>query len=810
MNFTAAVLLAQQSSRRSFEWGRIQSNTDWLVPTIVLVLIILFVRFMYRRDSVELHAVARWLLTLMRVAAFVGLFVVWLKPQWRTERFQPQNSRLLLLIDTSLSMSLTDDTSADGLPENRLASITDVLNGGAWLRQLRKKHDVVVLRFDDSLARVATLGKLDSDAAAVAVHSDGDNNEEPPLDWKVVLTPVGVETRLGAALRQLIHDERARPISAVVVFSDGGQNAGIDVSAAIKMAREAKIPIFTVGLGADHQPVNVRIADFVAPMRAHPGDAYTATAYIQTQGLAGQTATIELTSRAADDSDNSNIEIEGSEEITLGADGEAVPVKFVLTPEEPGRRTLTVQVRPAIDDSNPRDNTQEVDIEIVDRTTKVLLFAGGPLREYRFLRNQLYRDATTSVDVYLQSATSGISQEADRILSEFPRQADELFNYDCIVAFDPAWHALDTEQLDLLERWVADEAGGLIAIAGPVHTQSWTQDPAMDKIRALYPVDFEQRLSLLDEGRFGSSEPWPLEFSRAGMEAEFLWLADTATESARAWSSFPGVYGYFSVRGAKPAATVYASYSDPRATGSDGPPVYLAGHFYGAGRVFYLGSGEMWRLRGVDPGYFETFYTKLIRHVSGGRLLRGSSRGMLLVERDRYVLGQTIVVRTQLTDARHEPLTAPEVPLQVVAPAGNLISVELVADPVHAGSYSGQFAARQEGVYRLEVNVPELGDEMLTRRVQVRVPDVERENPRRNDSLLSEIASTTGGEYYVGTSDMLEASSRESLVDMLRDRTRTEVIRDAPIPLWNNVWVLCVLCGILCLEWLTRRLSHLA
>ncbi len=807
MNHIAAVLLAQQSARTTFEWGRIQSNADWLAPTAVLIAIVLFVRFMYRRDSVELRAVVRWLLTFLRVAAFVGLFLVWLKPQWRTERFQPQNSRLLILIDTSLSMSLTDDLTVDGLPANRLAPITDVLASDEWLHQLRKKHDVVVLRFDDSVARIATLTKTDPDAVASGAQGGGD---EPPVDWQQALAPVGIETRLGAALRQLIYDERAQPISGVVVFSDGGQNAGIDVSAAIEMAREAKIPVFTVGMGADRQPINVRIADFVAPIRAHPGDAYTATAYIQTQGLAGQTATVELTSHAADDADDSNVELEASEEITLGADGVAVPVKFVLTPDEPGRRTLSVRIRSAVEDSNPRDDIQEADIEIVDRRTKVLLLAGGPLREYRFLRNQLYRDATTNVDVYLQSALEGISQDADRILGEFPRASDELFEYDCIVAFDPAWHALDAEQIDLLERWVAEQAGGLIVVAGPVHTQSWTQSPDMDKVRALYPVDFEQRLSLLDEGRFGSTEPWPLKFNRAGMEAEFLWLADTATENARAWASFPGVYGYFSVRGAKPAATVYATYSDPRAVGSDGPPVYLAGHFYGAGRVFYLGSGEMWRLRGVDPGYFEAFYTKLIRHVSGGRLLRGSSRGTLLVERDRYVLGQTIVVRAQLANAQQEPLTAAMVPLQVVAPDGNLLPVELTADPSHEGSYSGQFAARQEGVYRLEVNVPELGDEILTRRVQVRVPDVERENPRRNDSLLSEIASTTGGQYYIGTNAMLDTTGGEPLVDMLRDQTRTEIIRDAPIPLWNNAWVLCTLCGVLCLEWLTRRLSHLA
>ena len=131
------------------------------------------------------------------------------------------------------------------------------------------------------------------------------------------------------------------------------------------------------------------------------------------------------------------------------------------------------------------------------------------------------------------------------------------------------------------------------------------------------------------------------------------------------------MYGYFSVRGLKPGATLYATYSDPRAA-TEGSPVYMAGQFFGSGRVFYLGSGEMWRLRELDETYFEQFYTKLIRHVSQGRLLRGSNRGVLLVERDRYLLGNTVAVRAQLNDAQLEPLEAPSVKLEIIAPGGEL------------------------------------------------------------------------------------------------------------------------------------------
>ncbi len=372
---------------------------------------------------------------------------------------------------------------------------------------------------------------------------------------------------------------------------------------------------------------------------------------------------------------------EGVQQATLGGDGEVVPVKFELVPSEVGRRTLRLRVRPPAEDHYAGDDQQEVDIEVVDRKTRVLLFAGGPSREYQFLRNQLRRDKDVIVDVLLQTGAEGISQDANAILEAFPETGEALFAYDAIVAFDPDWRELTSAQQELLERWVGDQAGGMVLIAGPIFADRWSQDPSQGRIRGLYPVEFKRRFSLLEDSRYGSKDPWPLEFTRDGLEAEFLWIEDSGPASAHAWSEFPGVYGYYEVRGPKPGATVYARFSDPRTADGAEQPVYAAGQFYGSGRTFYLGSGEMWRLRAEDDAYFERLYTKLIRHVSQGRLLRGSHRGILLVERDRYLLGGTVDVRAQLTNARLQPLQAPRVTLEVSLPDNALETVTLAADP---------------------------------------------------------------------------------------------------------------------------------
>ena len=84
-----------------------------------------------------------------------------------------------------------------------------------------------------------------------------------------------------------------------MVFTDGGQNAGVAPDAAIRAARESKVPVFAVGVGSDRQPESVRISDLAAPPRAFPGDRYTVTGYLQAQKMAGRVVTVQLFSREA-------------------------------------------------------------------------------------------------------------------------------------------------------------------------------------------------------------------------------------------------------------------------------------------------------------------------------------------------------------------------------------------------------------------------------------------------------------------------------------------------------------------------------
>jgi hypothetical protein len=809
-----------------YELSRLREFDDLRLPLAVLVVVVAaiigIVWFLYRRDTAELPRPVGAMLALLRLIAFGGLVVYFLGIERRATREVVHNSQVAVLVDVSQSMGLpARDDDADANPKSRLDEVIATLADSPLIENLRHTHDVNIARFDRDVEPISTLQQLPAESdnpqsarSLPAVAGNPQLESDKPIDWTSSLQPRGVETRVGQALDYALRQYRDAPLAGIVIISDGAQNAGVEPSAAVAIAKQNQIPFFTIGTGSKEPQRNVAVRDLVLPTRAFPGDTLDITGYLQANGYANRSIDVELFRRRANEPAAAGAAL-ASQRVTLAKDGEITSVTFNIEPDQAG--TFIFQLRALVpeNDANARDNSREAEVDVIDRKTRVLLVASGPMRDYQYLRNQLFRDKSMTVDVLLQSAQKGISQDANKILSAFPSTREELYPYDCIVAFDADWSELDAAQVALLESWVAEEAGGLIVVAGPIHTAELARNTEQARLRDLYPVIFQQRFTLMDDGQYGGKNPWPLEFDRAGREAKFLWLEPTGDQSAAAWDRFPGVYGYFDVRGEKPGATVYARFSDPQTSGLGGSrPVYMASQFYGAGQVFYIGSGELWRLRTVKPAYLEVLYTKLVRHVSQGRILRGSSRGALLVERDRYELGETVVLRARLSDAQHNPLTLDNVTTHVMRPDGVAEPVTLAAEADRPGMYVGQLTVLQEGTYQAALALPGVSDEPLTRYVQVRVPDRERKNAQRNETLLTSLATETGGQYYA----RLEAAAYgddalKPLAEVISSRAEVQTIKGAPDRQFAERqmhWLLGVVAGALFVEWVVRRLNRLA
>ena len=813
---------------RAIEYDLPEESTTWLLYILAFVVILGVSIYVYIRDTADLNIFWKAWLMLLRIGVLAGLVIVAINPQERTQKLAYRPSQVAIVLDRSLSMRFPESQPV-GMPISgdpgagqgngpssltRAEAVKKLLAESELIATLRKDHNVSIFTFDEKLygphkTLLTTHARAALSQSTVGTTPDEKAKNAAPPDWDELTRPEGLETRLGESLVELIRKVSDRSLSGIVMIGDGGSNAGIDPQSAVELARTTNTRLITVGTGSTDQPVNLQLASIQAPTDVHMGDAFEISAFVQAQGFAGKRATVELLARPEDS--KSNPEVLKSEEIAFSEDGVPVKVTFEQLPAEAGTFEFFVRATPSqrTVELSEGDNERRKTINVVDRKTKVMIIAGGPMRDYQFVRNLLYRHKAVETDVWLQTAdaTGAVSQESNKLLTEFPQTKEELFEYDAIIGFDPDWRRLSDEQVKLLMEWVELQAGGLILVAGDVFLpeiagQAGTT-PRLKEILKLYPVEPDS--FTVDNTENPVIQPWPWEFTRAGREAGFLQISDDPVTSAEIWREFSGVYSAYPTLGEKAASTVYSYFSDPRALSGNTKPVLLASQFYGAGRALYLGSPEMWRMRTIDEEHYDRFWTKSIREVGQARLKRGNNRGSILLERTQYVLGQTVRVRAQIVDAQFNPLDADHILAEVIDGAGKPMVplLRMDADPTRAGQFIGNFRVGVPGTWRIEFPLPQ-SRESIVQKLDVVLPNLETDNARQNAQLLRLLAEDTGGAYFTLKEAAAEIPKR--LPNMGEEFQIDQQLKS----LWDREWVMYLLVGLLAIEWLTRKLLKLA
>jgi hypothetical protein len=834
--------------------------------------------------------------------------------QKRSERRDVRSSKVAVMVDTSLSMTmpLEETPGRDSSGPSRIAAVQKYLGQSGLLEQLQKEHDTTVYRFDQGTrpsvvasfqkpveaslrggsleARERLLGFLRATAwfgtvlttlgivlmvgsllgralgssqkylsycilAGVVTAISGfvfmatailraetipwqslwsnealasiqaeqvdlptakDQPQTPAqIAWETVLGATGTESRIGDALQSVLEQEQSSTLAAVLLLTDGRSNAGVDPQNVVSLAARQEVRIHPVGLGTDKNPTNVKILDMEAPKRVFPGDRFRITGLVQASGMLGTQVPVQLRRRPGGGS-NVGPTIEEERTLTLEGDDAITSLAFEVTPREVGPWIYELKVLAPTSDSNAADNQFESEVRVVEPNSTILILAGGPTREYQFVRNLLFREPTVQSHVFLQSSGPGVSQEAKQLLTEFPKTLAEMTKYDAVIAFDADWTQLTSEQIDVLETWVSQQAGGLIVVAGPVSTPKWAGNNGngnrnAEILRGMVPVIMNTRgARLVSIGRFESETAWPLTVASNALATDFLQVGTSIEESRKAWERFRGVFSFYGCYEPKPAASVLLTFSDPTTFINSAPPIYLASQFYGSGRVVFQGGGELWRMREVGEQYFDTYYTKLVRWAGQGRLLRDSDRGMLLVDKEQAIVGEQVMVRAVLKDAQFQPLIQNEAIAKLLEPGGRSTQLRLapLADPTQAGVYVGQYTTRKTGTYEVQLPIGSLAEQvLLTQQTIVRVPALEIQRPQRNDPLLSELATKTGGKYSLGLSGL------DTVVSSIKPREQVNYLPNAPDNEFRqrlNALLMALIAGALSLEWLTRRLSRLA
>ena len=337
--------------------------------------------------------VAIWLLESGLIALI--LFLLW-HPALSIATLRPQQNVVAVLVDDSRSMSINDSSGT------REAAAQSVLNAG-MLKGLSDRFQVRLYKFGREPERIQKPDQLTASAPA---------------------------SRLGETLERVLAESSSLPLGAIVMLSDGADNAGGIDLATIAAIRRQRIPIHTIGFGKEHPDKDVEIADAVVPARALPDSKLTATVTLQSWGLSGSKS--KLTVRESG-------KVLVSQDVTFKENGQLQPETLVFNGGTAGPKTLEISVDPVPGEENQLNNKITRVVNVEARKPRILYIQGEPVWEYKFIRRAIedYPDIGIELPSMLRTTQNKIYRQGIKDPKEledgFPAKPEELFAYQGLI-----------------------------------------------------------------------------------------------------------------------------------------------------------------------------------------------------------------------------------------------------------------------------------------------------------------------------------------------------------------------------------------
>jgi len=726
----------------------------WLVGTIVLVSTAIF-----SYTKIKGPRPARIFLASLRVIALFIIAILAMQPILEWPREKIEQDFVQILVDRSSSLQVRDMIDNEKKIISREDFQNNILQNKVW-EKLAQEHKLEWIS-------VAGSAKLVS------------NKQELP-------EANGNRTLLASAIRETLQRNLGRPLSALVVISDGRSQDSIN-STILRQIQTLGVPVFTIPLGDPNGINDQAIVSVEAPQNGFLQDQIPVQTELNTRK---PNKKIRVVLKEKD----SQIKLD-EQEATSGPDGK-VNITLVGQATNPGEAVWEVAIvgEPDADQSN---NSQRVDITFIDRPIRVLYLDGWPRWEFRYIKNILLREKGIESSIMLLSADRDFAQEGTTPLTRLPKTEKEFSAYDVIILGDVPAGFLNTSQQKNIQELVAKRGAGLLWIAGDRSTpSSWRGSPLeellpfrgsldlprVDRPVFMEPTEAAARIGLLRLGNTQDNEqPWPMELSASG----------------ESWAKLEWVQR-IDIRDLKPTTEILAnaiaqSENKQKINESNkGTPLVLTMR-YGAGQTTYVATDETWRWRyGRGETLPERFWIQLIRHLARAGL-RNKTGTSLQVEPSRATTNQPVRI---VVDLDETPTNGVVVVEAIQTTNGN--SVDITLKPEGGNRFSNVWSApnQGEGVWRFQIRQPQIS-ETPEAKLTIIQEDVEQLDATPDHDSLEKLSAATKGQ-------VIAVDAVESLENLIPHRSFT-IREPIQMPLWNK-WILyVVLIVVLTTEWIGRR-----
>jgi uncharacterized membrane protein len=706
------------------------------------------------------------------LAALAALFLV-LEPAVQLLQTARVKNRLAVLVDRSRSMGFPIEPGGEA---RTAAAARFLAESRAALERAGGDLAVEAYGFDRD-AWPADLSALQKGEPASGGHTD-------------LLR--ALETVAGGSGAQ------GRRLAGVLLVSDGADNGALAEGLASQgrtALRALGVPVNTVAVGHE-APRDLAVERVAVDDFAFVRNTLTVEATLRARGFGREDVKVVLRREGA---------VVAQADVRLEPGKELYTVPLSFAPDTTGTFVLTVATPVLPGEAVAENNSRSFVLRVIRDRVRVLLVAGRPSWDERFLRGILKDDPNVDLVSFFILRTAGDTPGPQDQLSLIPFPVGEILGeqlrtFDAVLfvnfAYQP-YRSLDIERyLPNLRDYV--RGGGAFAMVGG--DQSFSEGRyAATPIAEVLAVDPA-------EGLGSTAEPFRPRLTPEGRRHPVTSLVPGEGPNEAAWSALPPLPGLNRTVPLDAGSGARVLLEAPSVLVGGRPAPVVAVREVGAGRTLAVTTDGSWNWGflaaedGLGNRAHQRFWSQALRW-----LVRDPELTPLQVQPERPAVepGEPLGLSVSLRGTDYAPAPGARVSAELVSADGKPVA-RAEGSTGADGTVHLEFPPAPPGAYRVVASAERPGApaEKASAALAVRSSGAEDADVAPRPQLLREIAEATGGSF--------SSLPRGGLPDLrLADPEVVEVGRRKDVPIWDRWWSLAVLATALAGEWsLRRRWGH--
>lgn len=720
---------------------------------MVLAAAIAIIIFAYRRVDKPLNRGLKAILIILRSASVCLLVICLLKPTLIDREKIDRKASLLVLVDDSQSMSVTDP--GDGT--SRIDAVKRAFAPGdnSLTATLRDNFNTQYYQFNSDCSLVDNLS----------------------------LSAEGTLTDLSRAISKAADEWRGQLTAGIVLVTDGGSNSG---GSPLESAKQAGMPVYAVGVGSIESPRDIQIIRVEASPIAYVDHVLPIRAIIKSSGYDGRKVRVSL---VRGEGQTQGSPLLDSVSITLDSQTNEQVVDLQLKPQQEGIFNFSIAVPVASEEFSERNNEYPFLVKVVREKLRILYVDGRPRWEHTFLRRILQRDPNMESTFLVMK---GKQIEAAQPES-FPATKNEIFSYDVLILGDIKPEFFSNEQLAAIRDFVEDKGGSVIFLAGK---HSLGQGGFGASILSdMLPIKIGPDGARQVENHFSPA------LTQDGVRHPATNFGGDEAENMAIWRDLPAMTQFYEGIGIKMGTTVLAEHKRDQKDSQSSPIIMF--QRYDKGVVMLIASDSLWRWAfgaypfGGDDSYYRKFWSKTIRWLAS----MNTEADLVNVETDKgsYHRDEKVHVTAYTYDENYAPISDAqlEAHVQTRDSQGGALDLEFIADA--NGRYSAEFTPTMDGHYEIVIEAQH-ANRLLGKGSSefiVQTTGLEFQDTRLKEALLKDMSDISGGSYR----HLRDISDLPAAIEKVNDSYTFTRERS----LWDNGIMLIIAVALLGIEWFIRK-----